>query len=172
MKLIQMRFRIPRRYPLSRKFIFEIGREWIRSGKTPPGIVVDPIVWGKQPKDIRKYLKRSRVSFGGCPGVVKHYAEWDLILLDFDIVPPVDLITAWHVFRQCGVRPKWIEYSRTRRGWHVALKINRDLYPAEIVAFQAILGSDPARETFNLARVLSGMAEGSKRWNLLFEYKL
>jgi hypothetical protein len=41
---------------------------------------------------------------------------------------------------------------RTRRGWHVEIYSNMELAPAEIVALQAILGSDFRRESFNLYR--------------------
>lgn len=47
------------------------------------------------------------------------------------------------------------------------------MLPAEIVALQAVLGSDRRRETLNLMRVMSEFGpEGNKRWNILYRSKL
>ncbi len=72
---------------------------------------------------------------------------------------------------QYGLKAKWTRYDRTKRGWHVLIRINRWLEPKETVALQAILGSDPAREVYNLIRAMTGKMEGG-RWNFLFERKL
>ena len=81
----------------------------------------------------------------------------------------------------CGLRPNWIRYDRTARGWHIIIRVNRRLSGLECVALQAVLGSDSARETFNLARVMSrsgGSANKkrkaweAKRWNILYRVKL
>jgi hypothetical protein len=46
-----------------------------------------------------------------------------------------------------------IRFDRTRRGWHVIIGVRKKIAPALIVAAQAILGSDPNREAFNVMRV-------------------
>jgi hypothetical protein len=75
-------------------------------------------------------------------------------------------------FRIIGtVKPKWINYSRTRRGWHVEIGLNKRIGPLEIVALQAVLGSDPRRECLNLMRVMNGGAV-DRRWNILYSRKL
>ncbi len=73
--------------------------------------------------------------------------------------------------RRLGMRVKLIEDHRTARGWHRTVWWHHRFQPAEIVAIQLLLGSDPGREGYNLMRLLAG-ATTSKRWNLLFEYKL
>jgi hypothetical protein len=59
------------------------------------------------------------------------------------------------------------------------LRLNARLSSAEIVALQVLLGSDPEREKFNLARVMSdrrairkGLKWKSQRWNILFSRKV
>ncbi|MCP4902934.1 MAG: hypothetical protein GY906_38720 [bacterium] len=65
--------------------------------------------------------------------------------------------------------------SPSRHGWHVRIELNRGVSAMRAVALQAILGSDPKREAFNLARVsdwpqLSPLAR--LRWNVLFSRKV
>ena len=107
-------------------------------------------------------------------------------------------ITAmFSALRIVGLRAENYCYRRTRKGWHVIVRVQlrRRLTPAEIVALQFCLGSDGRRETLNLMRVLSlrsasssGMPlDGSEktkgkragkvrfsdaRWNLLFREKI
>jgi hypothetical protein len=81
------------------------------------------------------------------------------------------------VLRTIGLRPQWLRTDRTRRGWHVIIKLTRSLLPAETVAVQALLGSDSRRESLNLMRAISVQrrdpgAFWRRRWNLLFTYKL
>jgi hypothetical protein len=76
-----------------------------------------------------------------------------------------------------GIKPKWFAYSRSRHGWHVEIGIKASLTEAETVATQAVLGSDPARETMNLRRAISLRVHKHspfwrKRWNILFLRKL
>lgn len=83
----------------------------------------------------------------------------------------------WVTLRTCELRPQWIEYRRTRKGWHVVIRLWRPLQPAETVAVQAVLGSDRRREGLNLMRVLAMRQKGATdfwrvRWNLLFSRKL
>ena len=70
-----------------------------------------------------------------------------------------------------------ISYSRTMRGWHIVAEVDIKLTPPEIIALQAIMGSDVKREAMNMTRWL-GM-RGKRvdkfwlsRWNLLFKEKL
>lgn len=71
------------------------------------------------------------------------------------------------------VRVERIHYARTRRGWHVVVVLSRRIAAAHIVAAQAILGSDPMRELFNLARVRSlprqhPCMRRDDNWNVLY----
>jgi hypothetical protein len=81
------------------------------------------------------------------------------------------------VLRTIGLRPVWVRTDRTRRGWHVRIRLTRRLLPAETVALQALLGSDDRRECLNLMRVMSLARQDPgpyfrRRWNLLFKEKL
>lgn len=69
--------------------------------------------------------------------------------------------------------------ERTRRGWHVLIKLRERLLPSELVALQSCLGSDGRREALNLMRALAIRKEcdgvtpyWKKRWNILFSGKL
>lgn len=169
--LTQIRFRIRNRRKPTRDLIEKLGRYWLATGETPPGVTIEPMVWdGRGPEEAREYLRSRRVLFG-CPGVVKQYADPRVTMCDFDTRKAPDLKRFWRVAHTINARPELIRYDRTRRGWHVLIRWDRKFSPAEIVALQAMFGSDPAREMFNLARVLSGGAR-SNRWNLLFEEKL
>jgi hypothetical protein len=112
---------------------------------------------------------------GGLPsayGVIKEYAKTDTCYLDFDDKKPPHLLPIFVVFRLLGsISPRWVRYDRTRRGWHVVIKLSRSLTPVETVALQAVLGSDSRRESLNLMRVLHG-GGGDKRWNILYSRKL
>jgi len=79
------------------------------------------------------------------------------------------------VLRWLGFVPYEVQYSRTRKGWHVLIAHNGRCTPSEIVAVQFALGSDPRRETLNLMRVLRiGTAPRfwRKRFNILYSEKL
>lgn len=111
-------------------------------------------------------------------GVVASRVNLTRAYLDFDRRRVPRLRPIWSVCRIVGLRPIWIESRRTRRGWHVVIQLNDRLQPAELVALQAVLRSDPRRETLNLCRVL-GMRRSPvvsafwrSRWNLLYERKL
>jgi hypothetical protein len=62
-----------------------------------------------------------------------------------------------------ALRAEYVRYDRTRRGWHVTVKLSRAISPLRVVALQAICGSDPHREIFNLARV-SNLRNVPERW--------
>lgn len=68
-----------------------------------------------------------------------------------------------------------ISWQRTRRGWHCEIVVSQAVAPVVQVAMQAILGSDPAREAFNLvrARKLARVpALWRRRFNVLYGDKL
>lgn len=93
----------------------------------------------------------------------------------------ISLLPLWRLGRIVGATPQWVRYDATRRGFHVVTRWNRNLDPAVIVAMQALLGSDQARESFNLARLMfAGQTSGdgknrrkeAARWNILYRRKL
>jgi len=111
-------------------------------------------------------------------GVIRTVGGPHDVFLDFDlgaVVPRLHPI--WRLCRLVGLRPVWIESFRTRKGWHVWIRLRERLTPAERVAFQACAGSDPRREELNLMRVVAIRRNDPgpywrERWNLLFERKL
>ncbi len=111
-----------------------------------------------------------RVKLGRC-GTVKMRGAADLLMLDVDSLKPRSLTWLQWVFRRLNIGVHWIRYDRTAKGWHVIIRCRERFKALEIVALQAILGSDWRRETFNLARVRSGKLRGGQ-WNILFERKL
>lgn len=96
-----------------------------------------------------------------------------LLYLDFDGALPLDLVN-----RITATLAMWrwpivaIRIDKTRRGYHVVVGIRkRVVNSAMLVAAQAILGSDPKREMFNLMRVqeLPSLPKfWQKRWNVLY----
>ena len=64
------------------------------------------------------------------------------------------------------------EIYETQHGYHVYVYLAENLDNWEIVAVQAILGSDFKRECFNLNRIKREPYKNSHRkWNLLFKRK-
>jgi hypothetical protein len=110
--------------------------------------------------------------------VTKHDTDLQCAYLDMDQLVHPKLFTIWSVCRIIGVQPVWIESTRTRRGWHLRVYLDDRLTPAELVAFQAVCGSDRRREMLNLMRVLAIRRTPIRsrfwraRWNLLFAHKL
>jgi hypothetical protein len=107
----------------------------------------------------------------GRAGIVDAYGAPDLSLCDYDQAEPVSWLFLARIARMIGSKIESVCYRKTVRGWHVIIHWNRRFKPIELVALQAVLGSDGQREAYNLARVLSGKAR-NRRWNLLFEEKL
>lgn len=136
-----------------------------RSGK--PAVMLDHHwrTWGKHNRP-----GRFRVW-----GVIEELHEPDKIMCDFDSkVPPTPpLHSLAHTLGLCVL---WHRWDRTRRGWHLVIKIMQKLTPAETIACQAILGSDRARERLNLARAISIRLHPSKFWekriNILYSRKI
>src|SRR4029077_77301 len=73
--------------------------------------------------------------------------------LDYDRGVPVSLPAIIAAARIVGLRIVWIELQRSRHGWHVRVRFNTRSPLAEIVCFQACVGSDRRRELLNLMRV-------------------
>lgn len=169
---VQLRYEFPPGSEPTREQVERIARQWVATGKTPDGVRLKPVYWGKKsPRNLRAWLGKNNFYFG-CPGIVKRYADPAITMCDYDHGRPPTMPDIWRVAARLDIKPVWVEYDRTRRGWHLTIKWNRKFKPAETIALQSILGSDPGRETFNLLRVLSGKAERNRRWNLLFERKL
>ncbi len=97
------------------------------------------------------------------------------VKLDYDESPPPDLLERIRfVGRYVGGHAGPVQVRRTRRGWHVEFRYTRTLAPTAVVAVQAILGSDMARETYNLVRALvldNVPAFWHDRWNVLYRAK-
>lgn len=106
-------------------------------------------------------------------GRVKQTWAPSLLLLDFDgdALPTIrDLAARLAVMH---LRASHIEQHRTRRGWHIVIHLRQQLTLMEAIAAQAILGSDPMREGFNLARARSRPGKfWQRRANILFDGKL
>ena len=77
------------------------------------------------------------------------------VLCDFDKPKVPSLLRLWELLRIGGYNPRWLRLDRTRRGWHAVIPLR--LPKAETIALQAILGSDPRREAFNLRRLKNGV---------------
>lgn len=102
------------------------------------------------------------------PGILK---------LDYDAgdrVPSVGEI-CWLLAR-AGKRAVWLRQRRSKsgKGWHVTLQLSpRPRTCMEVVALQAVLGSDVRREACNVnrARMVDSRrvpAFWRKRWNVLY----
>jgi squalene cyclase len=70
--------------------------------------------------------------------------------------------------------PYAVCYKKTQRGWHIVSLYSKKHTRMELVALQAILGSDSMREALNFVRVKSGRIKGywNQRWNILYTYKV
>ena len=55
--------------------------------------------------------------------------------------------------------------------YHITFEVQNNLNDFEIVAIQAMMGSDYKRECYNLLRVASGKFK-NKEWNILFKKKI
>ena len=92
--------------------------------------------------------------------------------LDFDGPIPrgFEQTLAWVLWQ---VRRRMVAWwcRRTRHGWHVGIVLTRGVAALEAIALQAILGSDPRRETFNVAKVRTRRGRKA-HWNVLYERKI
>lgn len=57
--------------------------------------------------------------------------------------------------------------SKSGIGIHVIVYLDKQLTPHEIITWQLFLGSDPNRERWNMARIITGILQ----WNKLFKPK-
>jgi len=107
-------------------------------------------------------------------GVMKQFSDPTVVMCDYDTPRCPSMWEINRVFHILDIRPEWIRFDRTRHGWHMIIQLRKPLEKCALVALQAILGSDPRRETLNLMRALSVRmsAFAARRWNVLFEYKL
>jgi hypothetical protein len=146
------------------------------------GIAVEAIDWrdmSRSEASIRKEL-RDKKTFRTVPGIVERYAEPCVTMCDYDrrVIHPMERV--WRLSRLIQAVPLWVQFRRTARGWHMVIEWDHAFSHAETVAIQAILGSDPYREAFNLARIRGIkndpshvlLSDGLSRWNLLFKEKL
>lgn len=67
--------------------------------------------------------------------------------------------------KELGASYAIVQLAATRKGTHARVHVDADLKPAEVVAAQLYLGSDPARELFNLGRIYRKELDD---WNVLF----
>lgn len=77
---------------------------------------------------------------------------------------------------RAGYQRVWITRKRSPsgKGWHVVLAVSpQPTDPREVVALQAVLGSDPAREACNLFRAKQILANPDPvlvdAWNVLYQ---
>lgn len=140
----------------------------------PTDATVDAIAWTSEPvsqEEIRRHLRKGK---HGAAGIVKLYGRPDQTLHDVDedrhLALRVIARFCWHTWKM-SVKPVWVREDRTARGWHMIVRWNRSFTPLEIIALQAVFGSDRQREAYNLTRYFSGLT-ANRRWNLLFEFKL
>ena len=113
-----------------------------------------------------------KIRAGAIYPVQKRRGACDL-LLDFDgtnSAPQCKHIDA--ILRAAGMRILQVKRKNSPggNGRHVHVTISPKLQPCEIVALQAILGSDPFREAHNLKRVREGwpQSDWGKNWNVLY----
>lgn len=78
-----------------------------------------------------------------------------------------DFLKKLWIIKYLNFQPRYIRVFRTTRGFHIHMKFNNLFSNLDIVALQAIMGSDPHREAFNYRRI----KEGLKDWNVLFREK-
>ena len=119
------------------------------------------------------------VSYVGafCATEVTNYVRGDRGLLKIDWDTHADRLALGEIMRRlrrAGYRPSWLSECRSRsgRGWHVVMRVRPAPTSAtEVVALQALLGSDARREACNLYRALS-MSSAPQwmrdRWNVLY----
>lgn len=169
-RLIQVRYvlSISPRGCTERDMLEIIWAHWLKTGETPPGCTITATDWHRG-----ELTWRECQSFVvGCPGVVRWYGESRLILCDYDFREPPGLPEIWARLGRLKYKAVFVEYHKTERGWHVTIELNRRMRKDHRIALQAILGSDPKREAFNLARQMTKLGRASERSNLLFERKL
>ncbi len=108
---------------------------------------------------------------------MSHY----LLYLDFDEPLNVEELDRriFNVANMSQIKLERLAIHATRRGHHVIVNAEwpdkKEMAPAETVALQLLLGSDPKREALNLMRAHNlGDAPDfwRDRWNVLYSEKL
>ena len=169
---MQWQFRVLRGTVLTREQIRTIKREYLATGTAPDGMQIVLTVWGEDEAKSRELLGADWR--GGCrPGLVDRYGDARTTLHDYDTRKPPTIHEVLEIARILRVEVDWLEYTPSRRGYHLAIRWKQKWHPLETIALQAMLGSDPKREAFNLLRVRSGTdVIKNRRWNVLFARKL
>lgn len=103
-------------------------------------------------------------------------------VLRIDLDPGQEVYTIDHLcalLRRAGRRIRWLSQTRSGsgKGWHIEIAITPGCAsPIEVVALQAICGSDRYREACNVLRVRTLERLGPKlrrywgrRWNVLYD---
>lgn len=122
---------------------------------------------------MRRWYLRSRSL-----GIVEEKANPKTLLADYDMGGRAPrFVKLCSTLRLLGLRVSWIRYDRTRNGYHVIVRHNVALTPAETVCAQFAIRSDRKRETLNATRVIWAVRTNpprfwKNRWNLLFSSKL
>jgi hypothetical protein len=99
--------------------------------------------------------------------------------LDFDVLEPEYLKLIERIktiFNIIGfLKLESVRVMQTKKGFHTYLTVSPkgklQIMPMDMVALQAILGSDYKREAFNFNRVKSGVNLRGNAWNVLFNSK-
>ena len=123
-----------------------------------------------------KSLKTCGCSTEPLPNLIYGPSAWIKLDIDEGTKRP-KLATLQRLLRRAGYRIEWLRESRSPggKGWHIIMQLDPEpTSPFEVVALQAILGSDVNREACNLhrARVLPGVPKWAHRmWNVLYTRK-
>lgn len=136
---------------------------------------------------MKKRVKLSKAHFGnlshfrlGNIGIIDEIHTENMVFIDIDRnnIQWLNLMSRIRTFRGL-LNPEYFMLQRTRKGWHIIIVFDRELLPPEIIALQAILGSDLKREALNMTRWLGVRSKYNKlpkfwqnRWNLLFKEKI
>lgn len=108
-------------------------------------------------------------------GELKESSHAKTLYCDYDVMAAPELLPVFRTLAFVGLHIKWVRYDKTARGWHVVIRTREAITSIESVSLQALLGSDPEREKFNLARVMWARREGRRlgnRWNILYKRKI
>lgn len=110
--------------------------------------------------------------------MVKHLSgDARVLTCDYDGRRPPSIVEIRSLMNRLGVRVEWLRFDRTRRGWHMIVRLRLTLSPAERICFEALLGSDLHRCALDLMREMA-VRRGRfsnfwrRRTSLLFERKL
>jgi hypothetical protein len=160
---------------LTRDQVREMKREYIETGRSPQGIQIHIRIWGEDLTQGRARARLARWRGGVRAGVVDQYGDEYTTLHDYDDgrePPTIEAIR--EIAAILGATVEALAYSTSHSGGaHLAITWGNRWQPLEIVALQAILGSDPKREAFNLLRVRSGTdLTDNWGWNVLYSRKL